>query len=121
MERTGHCRRQKRSFQDEHELFPPPATSHPLGYCTVCYLPSVPSESTPHTAPGGVAEGKNDEEVAAKLSEAATAAAAWAARNGVAFDQGKTEAALFHKKRTASKATVVVGDSKVPFNKEATR
>jgi len=34
------------------------------------------------------------------LSEAATAAAVWAARNGIAFDQVKTEAALFHKKRT---------------------
>ena len=67
------------------------------------------------------AEGKNDEEVAAKLSEAATAAAVWAARNGIAFDQSKTEAALFHKRRTASKATVAVGDSKVGFNKEATR
>ena len=67
------------------------------------------------------AEGKNDEEVTAKLSEAATAAAEWAARNGVAFDQGKTEAAIFHKKRTAPKTAVVVGDSKVPFNKEATR
>ena len=67
------------------------------------------------------AEGKDDKEVAAKLSEAATAAAGWAARNGVAFDQGKTEAAIFHKKRAASKATVEVGGSKVPFNKEATR
>jgi len=67
------------------------------------------------------AEGKNDEEVAAKLSGAAAAAAAWADRNGVTFDQGKTEVALFHKKRTAPKATVTVGDSKVPFNKEATR
>jgi len=66
-------------------------------------------------------EGKNDEEVAAKLSEAAKAAAGWAARNGIAFDQGKTEAALFHKKRSASKATVAVGDRKVRFNKEATR
>jgi len=67
------------------------------------------------------AEGKDDEEVAGKLSEAAAAATEWAARSGIAFDHDKTEAALFHKKRTAPKATVAVGDSKVPFNKEATR
>ena len=67
------------------------------------------------------AEGKGDEEVAGKLSEAAAAATEWAARSGIAFDHDKTEAALFHKKRTAPKATVAVGDSKVPFNKEATR
>jgi len=63
------------------------------------------------------AEGKDDEEVAAKLSEAAAAAIEWAAGNGVAFDPGKTEAALFHKKRS----TVAVGDRDIPFNKEATR
>ena len=43
----------------------------------------------------------NDEEVAAKLS-----AAAAAARSGVAFDHGKTEAALFHRKKSTSKATL---------------
>jgi len=67
------------------------------------------------------AEGKDDEEVAGKLSEAAAAATEWAARSGIAFDHDKMEAALFHKKRTAPKATVAVGDRKVPFNKEATR
>ena len=37
------------------------------------------------------------------------------------FDYGKTEAALFHKKRSAPRATVAVGTNNVPFNKEATR
>jgi len=51
------------------------------------------------------AEGKDDEEVAGKLSEAAAAATEWAARSGIAFDHDKTEAALFHKKRTAPDVT----------------
>jgi len=59
--------------------------------------------------------------VAAKLSKAATAATGWAARDGVAFHLGKTEVAIFLKKRTTSKVTVEVGESKDPFNKEATR
>jgi len=68
------------------------------------------------------AEGKDAEAVAAKLSAAATAAIDWAARNGVAFDQRKTEAALFSRRRKAApEAAVTVGDNTVPFNKEATR
>jgi len=47
----------------------------------------------------------NDEEVAAKLWPAAAASIEWAARSGVAFDHGKTEAALFHRKKSTSKAT----------------
>jgi Reverse transcriptase (RNA-dependent DNA polymerase) len=70
---------------------------------------------------GWWAEGKDDEMVAAKLSEAATASIDWAAQNGVAFDHGKTEAAIFWKKRKSSEAKVRVGDNMVPFNKEATR
>jgi len=38
--------------------------------------------------------------VAPKLSEAATVSIYWAVNNGVAFDQGKTEAAIFRKKVT---------------------
>jgi len=45
----------------------------------------------------------------------------WVANNGVAFDHGKTETALFHKVRTAPVAAVKVGGRNSPFNKEATR
>ena len=72
---------------------------------------------------GWCAEGRNDKEVAAKLSQAAAAAIEWAGKNGVAFDRGKTEAAMFWRKKkgTAAASKVKVGDSEVPFNKEATR
>jgi len=55
--------------------------------------------------------------------EAATAGIDWAVLNGVAFDRGKTEAAIFRKgsKQAETKATVKVGGNEVPFNKEATR
>jgi len=66
-------------------------------------------------------DGADSRAVAAKLSAAAAASIVWAAENGVAFDYGKTEAALFHKKRSAPTATVAVGTNNVPFNKEATR
>jgi len=55
------------------------------------------------------------------LSKAAAASIAWAAENGVAFDQGKTEAALFRRKKKRSEAKVRVGDNEVPSNKHATR
>ena len=47
----------------------------------------------------------------------------WTANNGVAFDHGKTEAAMFRRgrKRTTPIATVKVGTNTIPFNKEATR
>jgi len=45
-------------------------------------------------------DAKDDEAVAAKLSEAAAASIDWAASNGVAFDHGKTEAAIFRRKKT---------------------
>jgi len=68
------------------------------------------------------AEGADDVAVAAKLSAAAAASIEWAAENGVAFDQGKTEAAFLQGgKRAAPTATVTVGSSDVPFNREATR
>jgi len=72
---------------------------------------------------GWWAEGRNEKEVAAKLSQAAAAAIEWAGQNGVAFDRGKTEAAMFwqKKKGTVAAAKVKVGDSEVPFNKDATR
>ena len=59
--------------------------------------------------------------MAAKLSAAAKVTVKWAEGNGVAFDHGKTEAALFHRKRAVPTATVTVGANTVPFNKEATR
>ena len=59
--------------------------------------------------------------MAAELSEAAAASISWAVSNGVTFDHGKTEAAIFHRKRKAPTATVTVGANTVPFNKEATR
>jgi len=66
-------------------------------------------------------DGADDEAVAAKLSEAAAASIDWAARNGVAFDHGKTEAAVFRGEKTTPTATAKVGANSVPFNKEATR
>jgi len=69
-------------------------------------------------------EGKNADEVAGKLTQAAAAAIEWAGRNGVAFDHGKTEAALFWRRKrkgTLTAAMVKVGGKEVPFNREATR
>lgn len=42
----------------------------------------------------------------------------WAAGNGVAFDHGKTEATLFHRKRITPIATIKIGANTVPFSKE---
>ena len=39
----------------------------------------------------------------------------------MAFDHGKTEAALFWRGRKAAEAKVRVGGNEIPFNKEATR
>jgi len=69
-------------------------------------------------------EGKNAEEVAGKLSLAAAMSIEWAEKNGVAFDHGKTEAAMFWwKKRKGSQteAQVKVGDKEIPFNRAATQ
>ena len=66
-------------------------------------------------------DGTDNRALASKLSEAAAAAIAWAGDNGVAFDHGKTEAAIFQRKRRAPTATVAVGPNEVPFNREATR
>ena len=56
------------------------------------------------------------------MSEAAAASIDWAAQNGAAFDHGKTEAALFSRRKKADpEAVVAVGEHTVPFNKEATR
>ena len=63
----------------------------------------------------------DDEAMASKLSEVATASIDWAARNGVAFGHRKTEAAIFRRKKTTPMVTVKVGANTVPFNKEATR
>ena len=57
---------------------------------------------------GWWADGKDDEEVAPKLGEAAMVAIEWAQENGVAFNHGKTQAAVF--KRTPSAAMVQVGE-----------
>ena len=72
---------------------------------------------------GWLAEGKGEEEVAAKLSEAAAAAMEWGKNNGVAFGEGKTEAAMFWRKTkgTEAKAKVIGGEEEVAFNKVATR
>ena len=51
----------------------------------------------------------------------ATSSIGWAANSGVAFDHGKTEATIFRGKKTAPTATIKVGTSTIPFNKEATR
>jgi len=73
---------------------------------------------------GWWAEGKNAAEVADKLSLAAAAAIEWGGKNGVAFDHGKTEAAIFWRKKrkgAQTKAKVRVGAKEVPFNQAATR
>ena len=60
--------------------------------------------------------------MAAVLTEAARASIDWAAQNGVAFDHGKTEAAIFQRRKvTSPTATVTVGNNAIPFNKAATR
>lgn len=56
--------------------------------------------------------------MAAKLSEASIH---WTARNGVASGHGKTEAAIFRRKKTPHTANVKVGTNSVPSNKAATR
>jgi hypothetical protein len=66
-------------------------------------------------------KGKDQKEVATKLAEAAAASLDWAKDNGVAFDSGKTEAALFRKSRAAPTATIQVGTNDLPFNTAATR
>jgi len=63
---------------------------------------------------------ENEEEVMAKLAEAAPMSLDWAKDNGVAFDQGKTEGVLFRKKKGAPTVTIRVGTSNIPFNSEAT-
>ena len=65
--------------------------------------------------------GKGDEVVATKLPEAAAAFIDWAERNGVAFDHGKTEAAISRGRGTAPNAAAKVGANTVLFNKEETR
>jgi len=70
------------------------------------------------------AEGKNAEEVVGKLSLVAAAAIEWAGKNRVAFDHGKTEAAIFWRKKrqgTQTEAQVKVGDKDIQFNRVATR
>ena len=70
---------------------------------------------------GWWAEGKDDEAVA-KLSQAATVSIDRGSQNGVAFDHGKTEAALFSRRRKAdSEATVMIDINSIRFNKEAIR
>lgn len=69
---------------------------------------------------GWWASGKDDEEVAAKLSAVAKGAVEWAEGNRVAFDHGKMEAVLFHHKKIRPTARVMVGPNPIPFNKEAT-
>jgi hypothetical protein len=48
-------------------------------------------------------KGGNEKEMAEKLAEAAAASLEWAKDNGVAFDQGKTEAILFRKAELSQK------------------
>jgi len=46
------------------------------------------------------AGGKTEKEVARSLERAAEALLTWATNNGIAFDHGKTEAALFRRKQS---------------------
>jgi len=70
---------------------------------------------------GWWAEGNDEEEVAAKLSEVATAYIGWSEQNGVAFDPGTMETAIFWKEETTPTAKVTVGSNVDPFNKAPTR
>jgi len=67
------------------------------------------------------AEGTDNSEVPANLMKAVAAAIKCTSSNGVSFDHGKTEAALFQrrKKKVTATATVLVGTSIVLFNKVA--
>jgi hypothetical protein len=65
-------------------------------------------------------EGKEDQALADRLSAATAASLEWANIKVIAFDHGKAEAALFHK-RTAPTAKVAVGSKNTTFNKQATR
>jgi hypothetical protein len=66
-------------------------------------------------------KGDDEEDVAAKLAVAAAASLDWATDNGVALDHGKTEAALFRRKKTAPTVSIRVGTNDISFNTEATR
>jgi hypothetical protein len=66
-------------------------------------------------------KGKDEKEVAAKLSEVVAMSLDWTKDNRMAFDHGKTEAVLFRKKRTAPKATIQVGANEISFNTQTTR
>jgi len=70
---------------------------------------------------GWWADGEDDKAVTAKLSEAAAASIGWAANNGVTFDHGRTETAIFRRKKTPPTAAAAVGANTIPFNKEATQ
>jgi len=70
---------------------------------------------------GWWADRSDEMAVAEKPSVAAAAAIEWAAGNGVAFHQGKTEAALFRRKTKTPTAEVTVGANRVPFNRVAMR
>ena len=61
-------------------------------------------------------EGKSEQEVARKLSEAIDAALGWARESGVAF---KTEA-MFLSRRKKPMESVRVGGYEVQFNQHAT-
>jgi hypothetical protein len=67
------------------------------------------------------AEGRNDQEVAERLSKASKAACSWASSNGVSFDHRKTEALLLSRRRRGPTVTVESDGRQVPFNKKATR
>jgi hypothetical protein len=66
-------------------------------------------------------KGEDEEEVAVKLAEAAALSLDWASGNGIAFDPGKTEEALFRMQKVAPTATIRVGANDIAINTEATR
>jgi hypothetical protein len=63
------------------------------------------------------AEGKDDQEVADRLSRASETACRWARDNGVAFDHRKTEALFLSRRRRGPTATVESEGRRVSFNK----
>ncbi|KAL2012391.1 hypothetical protein VTN00DRAFT_5109 [Thermoascus crustaceus] len=76
---------------------------------------------------GLIASGTSVEQICKQLQQAGETAIAWGQANAVQFDEKKTEAVLFTRKRgqelrnQVQRATVQVGQHQAPFKQEATR
>jgi hypothetical protein len=71
-----------------------------------------------------IVEGADDAEVTVKLNKCAATCLTWAQDNAVRFEEDKTEAILFSRRREhqrGSEEAVVVGNHAAPFNEQAIR